>query len=175
MVLAGCQDSSNGTPTSAGAPSTSVGAGTSAQMSPAKDAAPWDPCSLSSDALRATGLDPDSKRTGAAGVEFDGWKVCRWRAQAGWYSLGILSGTPSLKDVRERKDFNDFKSVTIGNRPALQFGQAGDPERLGCTVAVEVPGGTVAFDALGRYSEPRQEEPCTVALRHATDLAKYLP
>ncbi|WP_373889263.1 DUF3558 domain-containing protein [Nocardia sp. XZ_19_369] len=175
MVLVGCQDSSDGMPTSAGAMSTSVSVGTSARISPAKDVAPWDPCALSSDAVRATGLDPDSKKTGVAGVEFDGWKVCRWRAQTGWYTLSILAGTPTLKDVQGRRDFSEFKPVRVGNRSALQFGRASDPDNLGCGVVVEVSGGTVLFDMLTRYGEPQQDAPCAVSVRHADELAMYLP
>ncbi|GAA1591473.1 hypothetical protein GCM10009764_12800 [Nocardia ninae] len=175
MVLVGCQDSSNGTPTSAGVTSTSVGVGTSAQTSPATDTAPWDPCTLSPDALRATGLDPDSKKKGAAGVDFEGWKVCNWRASARWYTASIFAGSPSLQEVRGRKDFTDLKALGIDGRQAVQFKLASDNDHLGCGVAVEVPRGTVIFDVLGRYSEPLQEDPCVVAGRHATELAKYLP
>ncbi|QIS04743.1 DUF3558 domain-containing protein [Nocardia brasiliensis] len=171
LVLGGCDDTS-GTPSTSGAPSTSA---TTSVGVPVKDQAPWDPCSLPVDALRATGLDPDSKKSGAAGVEFDGWKVCRWRAQTRWYSLGVLAGTPTLKDVQNRSDFNGFKSFQVGGRPAVQFGRASDPERLGCSVAVEVPAGSVIFDMLTRYGEPQQADPCSVAAKHANDLAKYLP
>ncbi|WP_373889262.1 DUF3558 domain-containing protein [Nocardia sp. XZ_19_369] len=175
MVLVGCQDSSDGMPTSAGAMSTSVSVGTSARISPAKDVAPWDPCALSSDAVRATGLDPDSKKTGVAGVEFDGWNVCDWRASARWYNTSIFAGFPTLQEVRDRKDFTDLKALRIDGRQAVQFKLASDNDHLGCGVAVEVPRGTVIFDVLGRYSEPRQEDPCVVAVRHATELVKYLP
>lgn len=175
LVLAACGNSSDGAPTATGQNTSATASASTVQTSPAKDAAPWDPCTLPDDAARATGLDPASKKKGAAGVEFDGWKVCNWRALARWYSLSVLAGTPTLNDVQARSDFNEFKALSIGNRPAVQFGRASDPEGLGCSVAVEVPSGSVMFDALGRYSEPRQEDPCVVVIRHATELAKYLP
>ncbi|MBF6299383.1 DUF3558 domain-containing protein [Nocardia amamiensis] len=175
LVLAACGNNSDGTPTATGQ-NTSVSANAStAKTSPAKGAAPWDPCTLPDDAARASGLDPASKKQGTAGVEFDGWKSCDWRAFARWYNLGILAGTPTLADVQNRRDFVDFKPLSIANRRAVQFNLASDDDHLGCGVAVESPGGTVIFDMLGRYGEPQQEEPCTVAVRHASDLAKYLP
>ncbi|WP_157128782.1 DUF3558 domain-containing protein [Nocardia amamiensis] len=175
LVLAACGNSSDGTPTATGQNTSATANASTVQTSPAKDAAPWDPCTLPDDAARATGLDPASKKQGTAGVEFDGWKTCSWRAGARWYSLSILAGTPTLREVEERRDFNEFKSLSIGGHRAVQFGRASDPERLGCTVAIEVPGGTVMFDVLGRYSEPRQEDPCIVAVRHSSDLVKHLP
>lgn len=171
LLFAGCNDTS-GTPATSSAPSASA----SASGTPVKDQAPWDPCGLPADALRSTGLDPDSKKSGAAGVDFDGWKICTWRAQARWYDLSVLAGKPTLKEVQERKDFIDMRSTTIGNRRALQFTMASDrDDHLGCAIAVEVPGGSVIFDVLGRYGTPQEEQPCPVANKHTDDLVKYLP
>ncbi|MGK8555649.1 DUF3558 domain-containing protein [Nocardia gipuzkoensis] len=174
LLLAACGNSADGTPTATTGPNTSaVASASTAQTPPAKDAAPWDPCALPDDAARATGLDPASKKKGAAGVDFDGWKVCNWRALQRWYNLSILAGTPTLRQVQERQDFTNFQPSDIGNRRGLQFTLVGDD--LGCAVAIEVPGGTVLFSMLGRYGEPQQEKPCPVAVRHATDLVRYLP
>lgn len=170
LLFAGCNDTS-GTPATSSAPSASA----SASGTPVKDQAPWDPCGLPVDAVRTAGLDPDSKKKGAAGVDFDGWTVCNWRAVARWYNISILAGTPTLQDVRQRRDFNEFKPLSIAGRSALQFGRASDPEHLGCSVAVETRGGTTTFDVLGRYGEPQQGDPCALAVQAATDLGKYLP
>ncbi|KIA64552.1 DUF3558 domain-containing protein [Nocardia vulneris] len=171
LLLAGCNDTS-GTPATSSAPSASA----SASGTPVQEQAPWDPCLLPVDAVRATGLDPDSKKSALAGVEFDGWKSCAWRAQARWYDLSILAGTPTLSAVQERRDFIDMQPTTVGNRRALQFTMASDRnDHLGCAVAVEVPGGTVIFDMLGRYGAPQEGQPCPLANKHTNDLAKYLP
>ncbi|MEU0870156.1 DUF3558 domain-containing protein [Nocardia brasiliensis] len=170
LLFAGCNDTS-GTPATSSAPSASA----SASGTPVKDQAPWDPCGLPADALRVAGLDPETKKQGIAGVEFDGWKVCNWRAQARWYDMSVLAGTPTLAAMQERRDFKGFQPLTIGSHRALQFTRVGDDKDQGCTVAVEVPGGTVAFDLLTRYGMTKEGEPCAVAGARAVDLVKYLP
>ncbi|MEU2035756.1 DUF3558 domain-containing protein [Nocardia amamiensis] len=175
LVLAACGNSSDGTPTATGQNTSATANASTAQTPPAKDAAPWDPCTLPPDALRATGLDPESKKQGIAGVEFDGWKVCNWRAVARWYDLSILAGRPTLDDVQGRRNFHEFQALTIGNHRALQFTRVGDTDKQGCTVAVEISGGTVAFDMLTRYGMPQEDNPCAVAVGRATDLTQYLP
>ncbi|MEV6429053.1 DUF3558 domain-containing protein [Nocardia sp. NPDC051463] len=173
LVLAGCNDSTGPVATT---PNTTGATSTVAATKPADpDAALWNPCDLSESAISGTGLDPASKKKDVAGVDFDGWKVCSWRASAKWYDLTILSGTPTLADVEQRRDFEAFAPQTIGSRKAVEFLDAGDKERLKCAIAVEMSYGSVLFRVLTRNSVGKQGEPCVEARRHVDDLAKDLP
>ncbi|MFI9509422.1 DUF3558 domain-containing protein [Nocardia sp. NPDC052566] len=174
MVLAGCGSSTVGSPatdTTTAASTTSAAAITSANPS----AAVWNPCDLPDSAISATGLDPATEVKDVAGVEFPGWKVCSWRATAGWYNLAILSGTPTLREVQERPDKEAFTPRTIGSHRAVEYLDVGDSKRFKCSIAVEVPQGSVIFRVQTRYSEGKQGEPCVEARRHTDDLTKHLP
>ncbi|WP_328407033.1 DUF3558 domain-containing protein [Nocardia sp. NBC_00403] len=173
LVLAGCNDSTgpvSATTSAAGTTSTAA-----ATKSADPDAALWNPCDLPESAISATGLDPASKTKDVAGVDFDGWKVCSWRAGARWYSLGILSGIPTLQDIQKRTDYEAFTLMTVGSRRAVQFLDVGDSKRLKCSIAIEVPHGSVAFRVQTRYEIGKQGDPCIEVRRHVDDLAKYLP
>jgi hypothetical protein len=172
VVLSGCEDSSGDTPKSTTPASVTTSAAT---KSADPDAALWDPCSLPESTISGTGLDGATKTKDVAGVDFTGWKVCSWRATARWYSLGVLSGTPTMDDIRKRSDFEVFSPLAVGTRQAVQFLDAGDAQRLNCTVAVEVPRGTVMFYVTTRYSVGKQGDPCVQARSHAQDLVSYLP
>ncbi|WP_083880359.1 DUF3558 domain-containing protein [Nocardia araoensis] len=171
VVLAGCGDSTGGTPT----PATSALPTTSATKSSDPDAALWNPCDLPESAISGTGLDPASKEKDVAGVDFTGWKVCGWRASSRWYDLTIFSGTPTLDEYMQRPDFEHFVPQTVGSRRAVEFLDVGDTQRLGCSIAIAVRGGTVSFGVLTRYSVGKQGDPCIQVHRHVDDLVKYLP
>ncbi|MGY2121977.1 DUF3558 domain-containing protein [Nocardia gipuzkoensis] len=172
VVLAGCENSTGDTPPSSTAAATTTSAAT---KSTDPDAALWNPCDLPESAISGTGLDPTSKEKDVAGVDFTGWKVCGWRANARWYDLTIYSGTPTLEEYMQRPDFEHFAPRTVGSRRAVEFLDVGDTQRLGCSIAVAVRGGTVSFGVLTRYSVGKQGDPCIQVGRHVDDLAKYLP
>lgn len=180
LALAGCGDSTDGSPTATGGPSTTTSATGKPSTATSVDAAIWDPCTaLPDDALRAGELNPETRTKDVAKIDPTGWKVCGWRSAAKWYDLGVYSGEPTLQAIRERQDLEGFTPVTVGGRPALRFLFVDDAKRLDCGVAVEVPqgtaSGTVAFLVTTRYSVGKLGEPCDQATRHANDFAKYLP
>ncbi|WP_378738562.1 DUF3558 domain-containing protein [Nocardia brasiliensis] len=181
LGLAGCGGSTDGSPTATGGPSATT---TSATGKPSgskdPDSAIWDPCTaLPDDALRADGLNPESKDKDVAGVDPTGWKVCGWRSSARWYDLSVMSSIVTLQQFQQRSDFEGFTAMTVAGRPALRYTNVGDEKRLDCGVAVDVPQGSargsVLFAVTTRLSVGRLGEPCDEALRHATDLAKFLP
>jgi hypothetical protein len=174
LVLVGCGNSADGTPTATGA-SVTAGSKTTAPKSADPSSALWNPCDLPDSAISATGLDPATKEKDVAGVKFEGWKVCNWRAAARWYDLTILSGTPTLQDAQQRTDYEGFTPRAVGSHQAVEFRTAGDSKQLDCYIAVEVPRGTVMFKVLTRYSQGKQGDPCTEVQRHVDDLVKYLP
>ncbi|MFD0365429.1 DUF3558 domain-containing protein [Nocardia sp. GCM10030253] len=173
LVLAGCEDSTSQVSTATGVAGTTSTAAVTTSAD--RDAALWNPCDLPDSAISATGLDPASKTKDVGGVDFDGWQVCSWRASARWYGLTILSGTATLAEVEQRRDFEAFAPQTVGSRKAVEFLDVGDKERLKCAIAVEMPYGSVLFRVLTRYSVGKQGEPCVEVRRHVDDLAKYLP
>ncbi|WP_194837537.1 DUF3558 domain-containing protein [Nocardia sp. XZ_19_369] len=178
LVLAGCEKSTDGVPTSSGQSSVSSTAKRSGSTD--VDAAIWDPCTqLPDDAVRAGGLSPDTRSKDVSGVDPTGWKVCGWRSSARWYTLGVLSGAVALDQFRARPEYEAFTPVTVAGRSALRFLDVGDDKRLDCGVAVEVQQGqakgTVTFYVITRASVGKLGEPCDEALRHANEFAKFLP
>ncbi|MFC3964263.1 DUF3558 domain-containing protein [Nocardia jiangsuensis] len=140
------------------------------------DAGLWDPCRLPDSAISATGLDPRSKIPDVVGVDFDGWQVCNWSPEPpDWYELTIFSGSPTLDEVRQRKDFTSFKDRSVDGRPGVTFLDVSDSRSLTCSVAVEVPWGTVAFRLIASPVVGKLGDPCSEVIRHADDLAVNLP
>ncbi|MFQ6393502.1 DUF3558 domain-containing protein [Nocardia sp. KC 131] len=170
LVLAGCEDSTSPGQATTGAVSATAAATKSADP----DAGLWNPCGLPDSAVSATGLDPASKTKDVAGVDFDGWKVCSWRASARWYEFTTYSGTPTLNDFEKRRDLEGFTPRTVGSHQAVEFLRVGDTKRLSCGIAIEMPQGTVSFEVTTRPSVGKQGDPCVEVRRHAEDLARYL-
>ncbi|WP_280198350.1 DUF3558 domain-containing protein [Nocardia cyriacigeorgica] len=183
LGVAGCSGSTEGSPTaveSAAASQGSAEGSGSAAASTSADSAEaglWDPCALPESAITGTGLDPASKQPGIAKVDFGdaGWEICSWKASAGWYSLTIFSGEPTLDEVKARDDFTDFTSTTVGSHPAVQYRTTGAGSDLSCDVAVGLEQGTVMFSVVARPSVGAKEDPCAVVNRHASGLVSYLP
>ncbi|MFI6172567.1 DUF3558 domain-containing protein [Nocardia sp. NPDC051052] len=181
LALAGCQKT-DGTPTTSGVASATGATSVSAKPSGSKDpdAGIWDPCTaLPDDALRADGLSPETKNKDVAGVDPTGWKVCGWRSSARWYDLSVMSSIVTLQQFHQRTDFEGFTQLTVAGRPALRYTNVGDDKHLDCGVAMDVTQGathgSVLFGVTTRLSVGRLGEPCDEALRHATDLEKFLP
>ncbi|WP_432421116.1 DUF3558 domain-containing protein [Nocardia cyriacigeorgica] len=141
------------------------------------DAGLWDPCGLPESALSAEGMDPASKESGIADVDFTdaGWNICQWKATAGWYRLAVLAGPPSLDEVEARPDYAEYTPTTVGARRGVQFRSPGATHDLMCYLAVEIPNGTVTFRASARASVGAKEDMCTVVGQHASGLASFLP
>ncbi|VFB00990.1 Protein of uncharacterised function (DUF3558) [Nocardia cyriacigeorgica] len=185
LGVAGCSGSTEGSPTAVESAATSAasgetsGGGSAAASTSAKseEGALWDPCALPESAISGTGLEPASKESGIANVDFTDadWKTCDWRATAGWYNFGMYSGTPTLDEVRARPDYTSFVPRSVGAREALQFRDTGATAHLTCAMAVAVPQGIVMFDVQARASVGVKDDPCVVLDRHVADLAEYLP
>ncbi|MEV0062869.1 DUF3558 domain-containing protein [Nocardia sp. NPDC050718] len=171
LVVAGCGDSGGGT----AAPTTTAVSVAASPTSVDAEAKVWDPCSLPDSAIDAAGLKAGSKESGAAGVDFTGWKVCNWNDQGRKYGLAVMSSERSLAEVRQRTDYSEWNTLTIGSRAALEFRPVGAIHDQTCFVAVEVPAGTVVFKVQNRYSAVGALPPCSEAQRVSGALAQYLP
>ncbi|MGW6424996.1 DUF3558 domain-containing protein [Nocardia sp. NPDC055053] len=171
MVVVGCGDAESGTtppPTN----SVSVAASPTSVDAEAKV---WDPCSLPDSAVSGVGLNAGSKKSDVAGVDFTGWKTCSWQDSAKQYTFSILSSEHALAESRARTDFTDFTETTVGSHKALQLRTTGSTYDLGCTVAVEIPNGSVLFRLLNRVSASAPPAPCPEARRLTDSLAQHLP
>ncbi|MFI6572706.1 DUF3558 domain-containing protein [Nocardia fluminea] len=135
----------------------------------------WDPCSLPDSAVSGAGLNVGSRKSEVAGVDFTGWKACSWQESAKQYTFSVLSSQHALAESRARTDFTDFTETTVGSHKALQLRTTGSTYDLGCTVAVEVPNGSVLFRLLNRVSASSPPAPCQEVRRLTDSLAQYLP
>ncbi|WP_171048128.1 DUF3558 domain-containing protein [Nocardia cyriacigeorgica] len=185
LGVAGCSGSTEGSPTAVESTATSPDSGQTSETGSAAvstsakpdEGALWDPCALPESAVSGTGLDPASKEPGIAKVDFGdaGWEVCSWKASAGWYSLTIFSGEPTLDEVKARDDFTDFTSTTVGSHQAVQYRTTGAGSELSCDIAVGLEQGVVMFSVVARPSIGAKEDPCGVVKRHTSELASSLP
>ncbi|MET8872276.1 DUF3558 domain-containing protein [Nocardia sp. NPDC004604] len=174
LLLAGCNgDSTDGKPTVVTSSAPRSTAAATASVDP--EAAIWDPCTIPDSAISALGLNTSTKDNKVAGVDFTGWKVCSWLSVPKTYTLGVLSSEHTLQEARQRTDYVDYMSTTVGSRPALQFRQPGTRHDMTCWLAVEVPHGMVEFDVINRYGVDGAGEPCAEVSRLSEALAKYLP
>lgn len=171
MGVVGCGDTGGGT---APSPTSSVSVAASPTSVDA-EAKVWDPCSLPDSAVTGVGLNADSKKKDVAGVDFTGWKTCSWQDSAKQYTFSILSSEHTLAESRARTDFTDFTETTVGSHKALQLRTTGSTYDLGCTVAVEVPNGSVLFRLLNRVSASAPPAPCPEVRRLTDSLAQHLP
>ncbi len=137
----------------------------------------WDPCHLSESVLAGIGMDLATREAGIADVDFSeaGWKICQWMSTAGWYWLGIKAETAMLEEVKSRTGVTDIVETSAGARRAFQYRRSGASHDLECSIAVEIPQGTVTFSAAARASKGAQEDMCGVAARHTAALERFLP
>ncbi|OQS15119.1 hypothetical protein B0T36_10670 [Nocardia donostiensis] len=182
FVVAGCGGETGGTaePEQASQVSASGEASvgeTSAPETSSSEEALWDPCGLPDSAVTATGLDPASKEPGIADVDWTdaGWKICDWDATAGWYSLTIMSGTPTLEEIESRDDFTEFVSKNVGSSRAVQYRMIGAAKDLRCSIAVELSQGVAIFAVTARPSKGVQGDLCALAEQHAGQISATMP
>lgn len=171
LAVAGCGGGEQGT---AGPQSSAVSVAAS-PTSVDPEAKVWDPCSLPDSAISEVGLKTSSKESGAAGVDFAGWKVCNWTDQAKKYGLAVMSSENTLASVRQRTDYSEWNTLTISGHAALEFRPTGATRDQTCFIAVEVPAGTVAFKVQNRYSATEASPPCAEAQRVSTAMSNFLP
>lgn len=171
LAAVGCADSEP----ESGATSTSSVSVAASPSSVDAEAKVWDPCSLPDSAVSGVGLNAGSKKSEVAGVDFTGWKTCSWQDTAKQYTFSVLSSEHTLAESRARTDFTDFTETTVGSHNALQLRTTGTTHDLGCTIAVEIPNGSVLFRLLNRVSASSPPAPCPEARRLTDNLAQYLP
>ncbi|WP_367620158.1 DUF3558 domain-containing protein [Nocardia sp. PE-7] len=171
LAVTGCGGGDQGT----AGPQTSAVSVAASPTSVDAEAKVWDPCSLPDSAVSGAGLNVGSRKNEVAGVDFTGWKTCSWQDSAKQYTFSVLSSEHTLAESRARTDFTDFAETTVGSHKALQLRTTGSTYELGCTVAVEVPNGSVLFRLLNRVSASSPPAPCPEVRELTDSLARYLP
>ncbi|NLU84989.1 DUF3558 domain-containing protein [Rhodococcus sp. HNM0569] len=87
-------------------------------------AEPWDPCTISDEALVQAGLDPASEGPGLS-AEAPGWKTCRWESNDISVILGA-STTTGVDQFRDNPENIDFQDVTVAGRQGFTYRDAQD-------------------------------------------------
>ncbi|WP_174184100.1 DUF3558 domain-containing protein [Nocardia barduliensis] len=167
LVTSGCESGTNGTATPSRTTDTS-----------AATAALWDPCTQVPDQLlQEIGVDPSTKKSGVAGIEEPGFKVCGWYDPGKpWnYSIDVWSTIHSVEDFRRKPDNVDFSSITINSRSGFKFrSNKYDPDEA-CDLIFPTDFGAVEVTAFNVSPKGRQVPPCDRVTAAAEVLLPILP
>ncbi|WP_072806940.1 DUF3558 domain-containing protein [Rhodococcoides yunnanense] len=142
-------------------------------------AEPWDPCSIPTPAIAATGLDSDLVQSGwVDGVVVDDWLLCVWQGPANnpSYFFRVLFSTKySLNDVRTNPAYEDFDEIVVGEHNWLKYRSNALPASERCDIAFETTSGVVTTAVEVKGSHTAIDDPCNLVVRHTGDLAQYFP
>ncbi|MGW4632971.1 DUF3558 domain-containing protein [Nocardia sp. NPDC004415] len=135
----------------------------------------YNPCTeLSADVLRATGVDPASKRTvtdppsGPAS-----WRVCSWYPAGDPYVLTVASSSHTIDETRAKESVTVLRDTTVGGRSGIVFREKSNPD--GCYVAFPAEQGMFEVYASWLSNGAKDVDSCALAARHADDLEPHLP
>ncbi|MEV6323835.1 DUF3558 domain-containing protein [Nocardia sp. NPDC051787] len=163
LVASGCGSGTEGTATPSAVTDTS-----------AATAALWDPCTqVSNSALQQIGVRPETKRSGVAGVEEPGWKVCSWNNED--FSVGVFSTIKKVDDFEKKADNIDFKDVTIAGRQGVEHRVASDKVDEVCSLLFNARQGTLQILIRNQTSSSNSTAPCTRAEKVAEILVPVFP
>ncbi|WP_280235721.1 DUF3558 domain-containing protein [Nocardia cyriacigeorgica] len=169
-VLAGCSTSVDGEPAAQGESGESAG----------EETVQWNPCTeLPDEALQATKVDPASKATVTdAPTGATTFRICRWDSTEGPYLVYVGSTTYTQAEARSNPNLTGLRDVQIGDRAGLIYSEKSDEDRATCWVNIPWAQGTFEVSVGWFYGEEDsmpETPPCSVAVRHATELEPYLP
>jgi hypothetical protein len=143
----------------------------------AATAALWDPCTQVSDQqLQQIGVVSSTKKSGVAGVEEPGWKVCSWHdASSQWnYSLGVWSTVYSVDDLRKKPDNVDFVRINVNGRDGFRFRNTSDTDGEDCDLAFPASQGALQITVFNT-SPKSAVTPCDRATSAAEVLVPGFP
>ncbi|MEV0031118.1 DUF3558 domain-containing protein [Nocardia sp. NPDC050793] len=137
----------------------------------------YNPCTeLGDEALRATGIDPATKRVitdppqGPAS-----WRMCGWRAPDLPYTLQVGSSSHTPEETRSNPKVTVLNDVQIGSRPGLISQDKSDSKGLICYVTFPAEQGMFEISVGWMSSQPITRDRCELAVEHARDLEPILP
>ncbi|MEU8901210.1 DUF3558 domain-containing protein [Nocardia sp. NPDC048505] len=162
LLVSGCQTKTDGKPE----PSTGATSGAAAAL--------WDPCTQVTDAvLKQIGVEPSTKKSGVAGVEEPGWKVCNWNNSD--FNLSVFSTARTVDEFKQKPDNADFKDVTVGGRGGVQYHRKSDTENEICDLVFPAKQGSISVMVSNRVSSDNKVAPCVRADAAAAQLVPLWP
>lgn len=154
---------------------------TDAPTTTAEQTVAFNPCDeLSTDALRAAGLDPATKSTSINPPSGPAtWRICRWEPSDGEpYMVGVGSTTHTQDEALDNSTVTGFADVQVGPRAGKTYHHANVPNPLRCYVSIPAATGMhnviLSWNASDRESAP-QTPPCDLAVEVARELEPFLP
>ncbi|WP_245819911.1 DUF3558 family protein [Rhodococcoides yunnanense] len=138
----------------------------------------WDPCSITPEAIGATGLDPGYRDEGwGDGIVVPDWGRCSFKPPGldVKYFLSVeVSLSHTLAETRADQSRIDGQDITIGDRDAFEYKTRVGKTGRTCDIAVEVEPGVVVFSVID-MDDLADAELCEMVLRHTQDLEDSLP
>ncbi|GGL18361.1 hypothetical protein GCM10011588_36280 [Nocardia jinanensis] len=140
------------------------------------------PCDIPATALTEAEIALQPLMTEPFGTEFSGWDGCIWKSTAGWYDAAVYFGPSSLDEFQQDPRYQDYRvagPAMAGDRTALEFGDALDPDRKErCYFGVELPQGMALIWSrlpVGPGGGAAVGDICAEGERVAEVLSSYLP
>lgn len=137
-------------------------------------AQPWDPCTLSDEALRNAGLD---RATEGPGLSADppGNKSCGWKAED--FSVIMTSSTTlKVSDIRNGPGNTDFQDITVAGRSAFTYRDDGYTPDTFCWLAVPFQDEGLVLTQVARSALTKDTTPmCDLAVRVGNALVAEIP
>ncbi len=158
LVTAGCGSSTSGH---------SAETSTSATVS---DTQLYDSCTLSDDAIAATGATPTTKDNNPFSVAQPGWKGCMWRGPG--FGFAVLASTHTVDEIKNNASFQNFHAADVPGRSAFMYTQ--ETYSKNCSVGFPTSKGTIEVLAQ-QVSGEQTVDTCAVALKAMQALSDYLP
>ncbi|MBF6083816.1 DUF3558 domain-containing protein [Nocardia cyriacigeorgica] len=170
LLAGGCGSDVEGTATSEGGVGASTGASGQRQAADL-----WDPCTqISDDLLIKIGVQPETKRSGVAQVEVEGWKVCEWHNDD--FALSVLSTDYTLDDIRNKEGNHEFAEVTVKGRQGLRYRMTSDRRDEVCDIAFSASQGALIVAIMNdSITSKNVVAPCTRAEAAGEVLVPALP
>lgn len=137
-------------------------------------AQPWDPCTLSDEALRRAGLDPVTEGPGP--VEAPGEENCGWKTTGDNSVIMTASSTLTVDDIRNGPGNADFQNVTVAGRSAFTYRDDGYKPGTVCWLVVPFQSEGLVLMQVARSVFTKVTTPmCEQAVRVGDALAGEIP
>ncbi|WP_245819899.1 DUF3558 family protein [Rhodococcoides yunnanense] len=138
----------------------------------------WDPCSITPEAIGATGLDPGYRDEGwGDGIVVPDWAICSFKSPGvdiSYFLVVKSSSTHTIEEARQDPLNVSGRGFVLDGRDAFQFETEIARSIDDCNVAVGLPHGVAVFTV--NYMDVGDGvDPCGLLLGHLADLKSALP
>ncbi|TXG92401.1 DUF3558 domain-containing protein [Rhodococcus rhodnii] len=154
---------------------TACGDSTSETADPTAAPGPWDPCTISDEALIRASLDPASEGPGSLAQGQPGWKSCEWEGP----DVAVIVSASSTTGPDHFRNFpgnTDFQDVTVAGREGFTYRQEADESGTFCWLTVPMDNGGVVDMQFDRSPFSKDTTPmCDWAVRVGEVLVAEVP